>query len=43
MWITKNQLLLPSAFQNEADQRASPNSVAKVASPTQSLDRWRRR
>jgi hypothetical protein len=29
MWMTKNQALLPSAFQNASDQRGSPNSVAK--------------
>ncbi len=33
MWITKNQVLLPSAFQKLADQRGSPKSVRKLSSP----------
>ena len=34
MWMTKNQVLLPSAFQKRADQRGSPNSVRKLSRPT---------
>ncbi len=34
MWITKNQVLLPSAFQNASDHSALPNRVAKFARPT---------
>ena len=33
MWMRKNQALLPSAFQKLADQRGSPKSVRKFASP----------
>ena len=33
MWIRKNQALLPSAFQNAADQRGSPNRVRKLSRP----------
>ena len=34
MWMTKNQKLLPSAFQKLADQRGSPKRVWKLPRPT---------
>ena len=34
MWMTKNQKLLPSAFQKLADQRGSPKRVRKLPRPT---------
>jgi hypothetical protein len=37
MWMTKNQKLLPSAFQNAADQRGIEEQGAEVGEPDKDL------